>query len=277
MKSVVKKKKHPSAVERIILSIGGLAGMGAFFLPFFQGISGLKIVQGILSWKHIVSSAGGEEMLAFFQHISEVPAGIERILAIVAVIIVIVVPTHIVFIALIFFLRGLAGRKSYKSGLVYGIIYSAVCAALFALAGGKIGMESNFIKLVGAGYWLSMACLIIGRFSTFARGGVRVTPESPQPVKSPPPKRRAFQTETPDLNTVPEEAGNYELILQHSGIRKEEVIEVISKITNKDFKGAKVLVDNVPSTIKEHISERYAQAAKRAIEAAGGGAKVINR
>lgn len=276
MKSVVKRKKHPSTAERILLSIGGLAGMGAFFLPFFQEVSGLKIVQGVLSWKHIVSSAGGEEMLAFFQHISEVPAGIERILTIVAVIIVIVVPIHIVFIALIFFLRGLAGKKSYKSGLVYGIIYSAVCAALFALAGGKIGMESNFVKLVGAGYWLSMACLIVGRFSTLARGSV-AAPEAPQPVKIPPSRRRAFQTETPDLNTVPEEAGNYELILQHSGIRKEEVIEVVRKITNKDFKGAKVLVDNAPSTIKAHISAKYSQAAKGAIEAAGGGAKVISR
>lgn len=62
----------------------------------------------------------------------------------------------------------------------------------------------------------------------------------------------------------------FDVILQDKGANAIAVIKEVRQITGLGLKEAKDLVDGAPKTIKEGMKKEEAEAAKKAIEAAGG-------
>ncbi len=62
----------------------------------------------------------------------------------------------------------------------------------------------------------------------------------------------------------------FTLVLKDAGANKIAVIKEVRTITGLGLKEAKDLVDGAPKTVKEGMKKEDAEAAKKAIEAAGG-------
>ncbi len=67
-----------------------------------------------------------------------------------------------------------------------------------------------------------------------------------------------------------EEKSNFDVVLKDFGSAKIKVIKVVRELTSLSLKEAKSLVEGVPATIKEGLAKDEADAAKSAIEEAGG-------
>ncbi len=63
---------------------------------------------------------------------------------------------------------------------------------------------------------------------------------------------------------------SYDVELTESGDQKVKAIKAVREITGLGLKDAKGLVDGVPSTIKEGVSEDEANKIKEQLEAVGG-------
>jgi large subunit ribosomal protein L7/L12 len=67
-----------------------------------------------------------------------------------------------------------------------------------------------------------------------------------------------------------EEQTEFTVELTSAGEKKIEVVKAIRAITQVSLKEAKDLADNAPSVIKQGVSKADAEAAKKALEDAGG-------
>jgi len=66
-----------------------------------------------------------------------------------------------------------------------------------------------------------------------------------------------------------EEKAEYDVILKDAGAQKVAVIKAVKDLTQLGLGEAKALVDGAPKTILEHAKKDDAEAAKKALEAAG--------
>ena len=66
-----------------------------------------------------------------------------------------------------------------------------------------------------------------------------------------------------------EEKTEFDVILVSTGKRRIVVLKIIRELTGISLKEAKDAIDNVPNTIKEHISKAEAEAAKYKLIEAG--------
>lgn len=66
----------------------------------------------------------------------------------------------------------------------------------------------------------------------------------------------------------------FDVILNSPGDAKLNVVKVVKNITGLDLKGAKDLVDNVPSKIKEKVSREEAESVKSQLVEAGASVDV---
>ena len=67
-----------------------------------------------------------------------------------------------------------------------------------------------------------------------------------------------------------EEQTEFTVELVSSGEKKIEVVKAIRALTQVSLKEAKDLADNAPSVVKQGVSKADAEAAKKALEEAGG-------
>ncbi len=67
-----------------------------------------------------------------------------------------------------------------------------------------------------------------------------------------------------------EEQTEFTVELLDSGAKKIEVVKAIRALTQVSLKEAKDLADNVPSVVRQGVSKADADAAKKALEEAGG-------
>jgi large subunit ribosomal protein L7/L12 len=67
-----------------------------------------------------------------------------------------------------------------------------------------------------------------------------------------------------------EEKTQFDVILTGFGEKKVNVIKVVRELTNMGLKEAKELVEAVPRPVKEGVTKEEAEAAKKALEEAGG-------
>lgn len=72
----------------------------------------------------------------------------------------------------------------------------------------------------------------------------------------------------------PAEQTAFDVILEHCGDKKIQVIKEVRAITGLGLKEAKALVDAAPKKVKEGISKDDAETIKGQLEAAGATAKV---
>ena len=66
-----------------------------------------------------------------------------------------------------------------------------------------------------------------------------------------------------------DEKTEFTVTLKDAGSQKVAVIKAVKELTGLGLGEAKALVDNAPSPIKEKVSKDEAEAAKKALEAAG--------
>lgn len=69
---------------------------------------------------------------------------------------------------------------------------------------------------------------------------------------------------------VEEEKSEFDVILTGYGDKKIQVIKVVRALTGLGLKEAKDLVEGVPKPVKEGISKKEAEDAKKQLEEAGG-------
>lgn len=69
---------------------------------------------------------------------------------------------------------------------------------------------------------------------------------------------------------VEEEKSEFDVILTGYGDKKIQVIKVVRALTGLGLKEAKDLVEGVPKPVKEGISKKEAEEAKKQLEEAGG-------
>jgi len=67
-----------------------------------------------------------------------------------------------------------------------------------------------------------------------------------------------------------EEQSEFTVELLDSGAKKIEVVKAIRALTQVSLKEAKDLADNAPSVIRQAVSKADAEAARKALEEAGG-------
>ena len=71
-----------------------------------------------------------------------------------------------------------------------------------------------------------------------------------------------------------DEQTEFTVTLKDAGSQKVAVIKAVKELTGLGLGEAKALVDNAPSAIKEKVSKDDADAAKKALEAAGAAVEV---
>ncbi len=72
-----------------------------------------------------------------------------------------------------------------------------------------------------------------------------------------------------EADPAAEEKAEYDVVLKDAGAQKVAVIKAVKDITGSGLGEAKALVDGAPKTILEHAKKDDAEAAKKALEAAG--------
>ncbi len=71
-----------------------------------------------------------------------------------------------------------------------------------------------------------------------------------------------------------EEKTEFTVVLSSAGDKKIQVIKEVRALTNLGLKEAKDLVDGAPNTVLENVPKEQADAAKEALEAAGGSVEI---
>lgn len=66
-----------------------------------------------------------------------------------------------------------------------------------------------------------------------------------------------------------EEKTEFDVVLKDAGSQKVAVIKAVKELTGLGLGEAKAIVDDAPKTVKEKVSKDEAEAAKKALEAAG--------
>lgn len=72
-----------------------------------------------------------------------------------------------------------------------------------------------------------------------------------------------------------DEKSEYDVVLKDAGAQKVAVIKAVKDVTGLGLGEAKALVDGAPSTILEKAKTEDAEAAKKALEAAGATAELV--
>lgn len=77
-----------------------------------------------------------------------------------------------------------------------------------------------------------------------------------------------------DAAPAEEEKSEYDVVLKDAGAQKVAVIKAVKELTGLGLGEAKALVDGAPKTILEKAKKDDAEAAKKALEAAGAVAEL---
>lgn len=78
-----------------------------------------------------------------------------------------------------------------------------------------------------------------------------------------------------DAGAAEEEKSEWTVTLKDAGAQKVAVIKAVKEITGLGLGEAKAIVDGAPATVKEKVSKDDAEAAKKALEAAGATAELV--
>ena len=78
----------------------------------------------------------------------------------------------------------------------------------------------------------------------------------------------------PEVKTLNKGTGDKSIILLDAGVNKITVLATIRQILGIGLEASKRIIDNVPSTIIENVSEEEAKATKEALEFVGATVKI---
>ena len=152
-----------------LLFLSGVAGIIAFFLPFFSinllftqiDVSGFTILKAILTAFNIIKSIDGQAFLEFMQRLLREPESLKAFIGISVILFMIIGPLAF-FVKSIRFVFAIAG-EGYKTGARFAVVYTLICFAVFYLVGDEVGIPVSFFSITGIGYWLSIGAMIGGK------------------------------------------------------------------------------------------------------------------
>jgi large subunit ribosomal protein L7/L12 len=78
-----------------------------------------------------------------------------------------------------------------------------------------------------------------------------------------------------DAGASEDEKSEYTVMLKDAGAQKVAVIKAVKEITGLGLGEAKAIVDEAPKAVKEGLNKDDAEAAKKALEAAGASVELV--
>ncbi|MDP5170702.1 MAG: hypothetical protein NWR72_10690 [Bacteroidia bacterium] len=166
-------------LEKIVLLIGGLACVGAFFLPFItvasQPISGYTEVMTTLDYFDVVEYKNSEWAIDLFKNGFGNFADLKGYGLLAMLVVVLLGPLIFGLYGLSYIIKALAKRQ-YKRGVFVNLLFMGFAWLTFYLIqeqntvnvlGMEIGATLNFFKMAGIGYWLAFGGMMAAAFSLF--------------------------------------------------------------------------------------------------------------
>lgn len=139
------KKSGSGMPFKLLVRICGLAGVGAFFLPFFEGMSGLEYFKAIFG---VIGEGGIKGLFDTFGEGG--PAIIGGIFLILGYIIFPIISLWML----------LSGK--YSGGpLTFVLLFNLAGWLIIHFWGTQMGVETSFFGIVGLGYWIATAALFV--------------------------------------------------------------------------------------------------------------------
>lgn len=173
-------------LERIMLILAGLMGLGAFFLPFlhfeqqFLGVkliettfTGYNFVLGWLDYLDFYQSEMGAKVVEVLVRLWENATELKAKLQIAGLLFVLAAPVIYALYCLGYLFRGLMGW-SFKRGIWFNLLFMPAAWGIFywisqdystQILGRDVGLQLNFFSMAGVGYWLAFAAVFIAGFS----------------------------------------------------------------------------------------------------------------
>jgi hypothetical protein len=175
-------------LERIILTLAGAVGIAAFFFPFLRlqpdglgekvldiPVSGYSYTLTALDAAEVYDYPEGKHLLEVVGELFQNSEKLENKALWAGVMLVLTGPIFFVLFSLGHFIRGLAG-KPYKRGIFFALLFTGFAWLIFFLLSGKsnvevlgheIGLQFNFFKMAGLGFWMAAGSVLAAAFSLF--------------------------------------------------------------------------------------------------------------
>lgn len=176
-------------LEKILLTLGGLAGITAFFLPYLTfsksilglevlnaSMSGYSLSRSLLDAFGILGYEGSQTAWKVLQEVMQTANGTEGYLSLAGLIFVFAGPFLFLAYSLGYFFRGLMGRQ-YKHGIFFTLIYAGLSWLTFylisttqtttQLMGLDVGVKLEFFSMAGVGFWVAVGGMLVAAFSLF--------------------------------------------------------------------------------------------------------------
>jgi len=175
-------------LERLMLLIAGLAGIGAAFLPFLNlelkvlgeslgsaQLSGYSYVTAWLQQLGLVEGQNdaGKGLIELFQSLWDQSHGIKGYVQLAGLAIISTGPIFYALYSLGYIYRAIAG-KSFKRGIWFNLLFMALGFGVFfwisqdfstEILGQEVGLKLNFFKMAGIGYWINFVAVFVAGFS----------------------------------------------------------------------------------------------------------------
>lgn len=160
-------------IERFLLTISGLTGIVAFFLPFlhfkkfilniqFGGMTYVKAALDLAGQgKHPIQKEFFEVFLESWQQ-----ASLTGMFKHAALAFILMGPVLFLIHSIGHFFRGLAG-KQYQRGIFFALFYMLFSWLIFKYTGAEYDLALNFFKAVGMGFWLGFGAIVVAALSVF--------------------------------------------------------------------------------------------------------------
>jgi|GEM_PF-2187155 len=163
--------------ERFLLFLAGAAGIGSFFLPFFDlsafsegtQAGGYIYVQEALNSFGVAGFEGANAMGSMLSSIQNDLQGGKDYLEIAGLAFILIGPIVYLLLSLGYLIRSISG-KSYKRGTGYNFIYPLVSFGIlyWLSSSGDLLAPSgsvNFFTSAGLGFWVAFAAVFVAGFS----------------------------------------------------------------------------------------------------------------
>ncbi|GAB4422556.1 MAG: hypothetical protein OHK0039_38650 [Bacteroidia bacterium] len=175
-------------LEQTILTLAGVAGIAAAFLPFVHyepqmlgvqlgetQVSGYTFVRALLDEFGVLPFEEGRVAMEAFQQGWSHAGGIKGYAQLSGLVLILAAPLIFVLYSIGYVVRGLAG-KQYKRGIWFNLVFPGLAWAILywiskdhsvTILNQEIGLKLNFFSMAGLGYWVAFGAMMAAAFSLF--------------------------------------------------------------------------------------------------------------
>ncbi len=156
----------------------GILGVVAFFLPFFKllnvgfvdvNISGSSLMGAAAEAFDIGNFKGGKRLYKLLLDQWQSNQDIIDYAGYFGFVYVLLGPVYFLLFSLGYLFKGINGRGSYRTGLVFLLIYTVIAAIGLYASGQYYNITLNFFNRAGLGYWLGAGAILLAWLSKFLK------------------------------------------------------------------------------------------------------------